>query len=110
MKEFTTVFKVSQQGLIEKAKTLNDYCASNGKRYKDYKAFLRNAIRKDFGERTPEEIENHKRVQASLAKIRSEQKPQVRVVRDNVTPEQAKANLKKIEQMKKSSGIGKFVR
>ena len=34
----------------EKAKDLHDYCLSHGKIYKDYKAFLRNACRKDYKE------------------------------------------------------------
>lgn len=51
IRDFCTKFKVSPSSLREKAETLHDYCIAKGKRYSDYKALLRNAIRKDFGAR-----------------------------------------------------------
>lgn len=51
VRDFCTKFKISPGGLYTKAETLHDYCIAKGKRYSDYKAFLRNAVRKDFGAR-----------------------------------------------------------
>ena len=53
IKEFEEKFKVEKANIITKANALHDYCESKGKRYKNYKSFLANALRKDFGERPP---------------------------------------------------------
>lgn len=53
MKEFEEKFKVEKANVITKANSLYDYCEAKGKRYKNYKSFLANALRKDFGERPP---------------------------------------------------------
>lgn len=49
--ELSISFVCTDRQIISKAQSLYDYCESTGKSYKDYKAFLRNALRKDFGER-----------------------------------------------------------
>lgn len=49
--EFSIAFICTDRQIINKAQSLYDYCQSSGKSYKDYKAFLRNALRKDFGDR-----------------------------------------------------------
>ena len=54
VREFCTKFKVLPSELRDKAEALHDYCKANGKKYSDYKAFLRNAVRKDFGIRNDE--------------------------------------------------------
>jgi len=51
--EFIEKFKVEKSNIITKANALYDYCEAKGKRYKNYKSFLANALRKDFGERPP---------------------------------------------------------
>jgi hypothetical protein len=38
---------VNKEDITLKGKSLYDYCKSKGKQYKDYKAFLRNCLRKD---------------------------------------------------------------
>lgn len=48
IEEFTTKFNISERQLKEKAEELADYCRAKGKKYKDYKAFLRNAVRKEY--------------------------------------------------------------
>lgn len=53
VEEFKVRFKCEDSEIRTKARILADYCRSKGKRYKDYKAFLANALRKDFGERPP---------------------------------------------------------
>ena len=49
--EFTIAFQCTDRQIINKAQSLYDYCQGHGKAYKDYKAMLRNALRKDFGDR-----------------------------------------------------------
>ncbi len=49
IKEFSKEFNVYEQGIRGKGKDLYNYCKAKGKLYKDYKAFLRNAVKKDFG-------------------------------------------------------------
>jgi hypothetical protein len=49
--EFTVSFICTDRQVINKAQSLYDYCESKGRAYKDYKALLRNALRKDFGDR-----------------------------------------------------------
>lgn len=44
-------FDVSLKSLVRKGEELSDYCASHGKTYKDYKAFMRAAISRDFKRR-----------------------------------------------------------
>lgn len=51
VKEFAGNFKCNELQVKSKGLALIDWCKSNGKRKKDYKAFLRNALRRDFGER-----------------------------------------------------------
>lgn len=55
IEEFTLKFKCEIANVKTKANALYDYCQSKGKVYKNYKAFLSNALRKDFGERPPKE-------------------------------------------------------
>jgi hypothetical protein len=69
IKEFSEKFNVYEQGIKKKAETLYDYCLAKGKQYKDYKAFLRNALRSDFGERPPEDVAMQERIKATREKI-----------------------------------------
>lgn len=38
----------TESDIIRKAGDLKDYCAAHGKKYKDYRSFLRNAVKSDF--------------------------------------------------------------
>lgn len=51
IQEFTTNFTCSASQVKSKAASLADYCESKGRSYKNYKSLLRNALRKDYGER-----------------------------------------------------------
>jgi hypothetical protein len=51
VKEFTTRFDASPRDIKNKAESLSLYCESRGKKYSNYKAFLLNALKKDFKER-----------------------------------------------------------
>ena len=55
LKEMSSKFKCDASMVRTKANSLADYCRAKGKKYKNYKAFLSNALRKDFGERPPKE-------------------------------------------------------
>ena len=48
---FTSEFNCNPKQVENKGKELYSYCKSKGKVYKDYKHFLANALRKDFGVR-----------------------------------------------------------
>jgi len=67
VKEFTDTYKVTEYQLIGKANDLFDWCESNGKRKKNYKAFLRVAVKKDFGIWTPEERIQQERIDRTKA-------------------------------------------
>jgi hypothetical protein len=47
LEQISTDIGVDKKDIILKGKELFDYCKSKGKQYKDYKAFLRNCVRKD---------------------------------------------------------------
>lgn len=47
LQELSEAYKISPRGVQSKADDLADYCRAHGKKYKDYKAFLRNAIKAD---------------------------------------------------------------
>lgn len=79
--EFSLAFLCTDRQIINKAQSLYDYCESKGKSYKDYKAFLRNALRKDFGDRLP--VAEHF------------------AVPEDISEEQRLKNIKKIAQIKK---------
>lgn len=51
MKEFTDRFDAGSKQIKNKAESLMLYCQSKGRSYKNYKAFLLNALKKDFKER-----------------------------------------------------------
>ena len=110
IEEFILVFRTGKQGVEQKAKSLLDYCEAKGKTYKNYKAFLRNALRKDFGERTPEEIEQQKCTTEALKRFHAQNpglQEHVNASVEGVTEEERKTNLSRLDEMKKSSGIGK---
>ena len=48
LEEFSNRYIITWAEIINKAQGLIDYCEMHGKVYKNYKAFLRNAISKDF--------------------------------------------------------------
>ncbi len=68
MEEFKQKFNVSERQLKSKAEDLFNYCESHGKRYKNYKAFLKNAVKKDFGERLPDDQAKIEAIKATQAK------------------------------------------
>jgi len=70
IKEFSEKFNIYEKGIIKKGAEMYDWCKGKGKenQYKDFKATLRNAIRKDFGERPPEDQEIQERIKATQEK------------------------------------------
>jgi len=53
IQEFSEKFNCYEADIQGKGEDLYNYCLAKGKKYKDYKAFLRNAVKKDFGMRPP---------------------------------------------------------
>jgi hypothetical protein len=51
LKELTETYEASTSQVKKKALDLVNYCAAKGKTYKNYHAFLENALSKDFGRR-----------------------------------------------------------
>jgi len=49
--DFTVNYVITEIEVKKKAEELFNYCKMHGKLYKDYKAFLRNAIAKDYKQR-----------------------------------------------------------
>lgn len=55
LQEFYERFDCSKSAIQSKAESLKLYCQQNGYKYKDYKAFLLNALKKDFKPRQMKE-------------------------------------------------------
>lgn len=55
IKEFTDRFDVTKKQVLSKGEDLLNWCESNGKRKKNYKKFLLNAIKRDYSERSEED-------------------------------------------------------
>lgn len=53
LKELYEKYEASTTQIKRKADDLRNYCLSKGKTYKNYRAFLENALQKDFGRRLP---------------------------------------------------------
>lgn len=49
LKEFSTRFAVSEKAIESKAEDLLLYCERTGRKYRNYRAFLLNACKRDFG-------------------------------------------------------------
>lgn len=84
LKEFTERFEATPRQIKSKGEDLLNYCKSKEKFYKDYKAFLLNALKKDFTERPP------KKEASPPPKVENE-----------ATPEQRKQLAEYREQLKK---------
>ena len=59
---FYKKFKATRKDITSKGESLYHYCKSNGKKYKDYKSLLRNALEKDFGQRDPEDPKRNAKI------------------------------------------------
>lgn len=53
VKEFLDRFLITEREVRSKAEDLKLYCERKGRRYKNYRSFLLNALKKDFKERDP---------------------------------------------------------
>lgn len=66
IQEFTERFDASEKQIRSKADDLANYCEAKGKKYKNYKSFLVNALKKDFKELTPEDRAKRANLQARV--------------------------------------------
>ena len=53
IEEFKNITSATGAHIKEKGAALFDYCQAHGKKYRNYKAFLRNALRRDFPKKSP---------------------------------------------------------
>jgi hypothetical protein len=81
--EFTRDYTCSPAQVKSKAEDLLNYCKAKNKRYSDYKAFLRNALKKDFGKRI-----------VSVKFVPDEVAPQI-------SEDQRMRNIARLDEMKK---------
>lgn len=96
---FTEDFEVSRAQLIAKGKAMYDWVVSKGKQieYKDFKAVLRNAVRKDFGEKDEEKRKQDKANQEAIARMKAKDPI---TPAPEISPEQAEENRKRVEEQK----------
>jgi len=80
IKELTTRFDASPKGVKDKAESLMLYCQSKNKRYSNYKAFLLNAIKRDFKER-PKVVQ---KVQEKEIEMTKEQKEAIAIEMEKI--------------------------
>jgi hypothetical protein len=85
LEQITNDFELTVKQLQAKGETLHSYCLAHGKKYKNYRAFLLKAIRKDFKKR-PERV-----------------KP---VVQKEFTPDELAANREAIAKIKSNFRLG----
>lgn len=51
IEDFTKTTTATQQQIIDKGDDLYNYCKAKGRKYSDYKSFLRNALKKDYAKK-----------------------------------------------------------
>jgi hypothetical protein len=104
---FTDEFEATKGQVIKKAKEMLDWLRSKGKEkeYKDFKALLRNAVRKDFGEKDEEKRKRDKEIREAVARMKEKDHPSEPV---EVDQETAKKNIEMLDQMRKKHTIGKI--
>ena len=90
--ELSEKYHISPKGIQSKATDLLLYCKQKGKVYKDYKAFLENALRKDRAKLQTE---------FPLAVVQKQN------TENDLTPEQIAVNMKRIAEIK-SGLLAKF--
>jgi hypothetical protein len=96
---FIDAFEVSKMQLIKKANEMLDWIISKGKQqqYKDFKALLRNAVRKDFGEKDEDKRKRDAEIRKSLEMMQRKDPPKERV---EIDPKQAQENKKKLDEIR----------
>lgn len=84
MKEFTARFDATPKQLQSKAEDLLNYCKSKGKTYRNYKAFLLNALKRDFKEMTEEERARREELASRLEATKQLLPSQIQQGRDSL--------------------------
>lgn len=91
--EFIARFEMTKNQLFSKAESFALYCKSHGKKYKDYKSALLNAVKSDFPER---------KIAPPVAKPKEPEKIEI-----PDTPEEAAKRKKTLDKMRKElQGLG----
>lgn len=66
---FTKTYNCTERQVKSKADDLLNYCSAHGKRYKNYKAFLKNALKKDFGLKVKTDFDKYKDMEVNKSNI-----------------------------------------
>lgn len=107
LREFTFRFDASEYQIKSKAEDLENYCMAKSKKYSNYKAFLLNALKKDFKELTEKQRKerelNQPRIQATIKKMAEKH-----VDSDVGTPEVADDEKFKALQEKRKQLLNSF--
>ena len=72
IEELSGKYNCYQTQIISKADDLVNYCEAKGRKYKNYKAFLMNALKKDYGVKKEIDPEQEERIKATQQKFSSE--------------------------------------
>ena len=99
IKAFAKSQKVNEEFVRARIVDVLDYCEAHGKRYKDYRAAIRNFI-KTHRKEHPED---------PAVKIYKDPK-QVRTINAEISDEQRKKNIKEIEKSRKALGFQKSMK
>lgn len=75
---FTENFRISKRQLKEKGEELADYCRAKGKKYKNYKSFLRNAVRKEYGKKNINQSNEDKYKEIPINKVNLEKLAEIK--------------------------------
>lgn len=96
LEEFLEKFNATPDQIKSKADDLNNYCLAKGKRYKNYKAFLLNALKKDFKPLTEEDRKKRELIK-SIPGIPKTDKTE----KTEITEEQRLKNIEKLKELRK---------
>lgn len=94
LKEFSYRFGATPKQIQSKAEDLLNYCQAKGKKYKNYRAFLINALKRDFKEMTEDERKRRQDLQERVQATReSIEKP--RAIQEGMAALKSKMTLKR---------------
>lgn len=97
---FIDEFEVSKMQLVKKAREMFDWVQSKGneRKYKDFKALLRNAVRKDFGEKNEEKRKSDAENREAIKRMNEKREAESKIVETD--PKVIEENKKKLEALR----------
>lgn len=105
-------YNASKEQITSKAEDLVDYCRSRNKRYSNYLAFLRTALKKDFGVMTEQQKIERKRKEETVKLMLSKRTPVISVDKTQERPEtrEEKQNRDSFEKLKRTLPVVKTLK